>query len=124
MATIDYKVLPDSILLVQNRAKVDLPDIVETMLVDTQGKTIELPQVTVYRPYWVASVLLDQKLQQLVKAEGAEFRDLEYNVRALRQYQWSIDSSMGLSVPENTSEAYFANMPTRRRTKSVQLKLV
>lgn len=122
MTNYDYKIKTDCIAIVKDRARVQDSSILQTMLDDTSGKNSLA--IVVFRPYWVASVLLDQKLQQLEKAEGAEFRDLMYNVKALREYQWSVDSSMNLTVPENTSEAYFAYSRARRKTQSVNLLLV
>ena len=126
MAVVSYSDLQGSINLVKSRSKVLDTDLIETMLEDTAGYTQSLVYdplfvpVKIYRPYYIASVLLDQKLTQVIKAEGAEFRDLGNNVIALRNYQWALDSNLFLKVPDNTSESHFASL-SKKKMRSIPI---
>lgn len=119
MAAVDYKVLQQSIDFAKKLSRVLDNELVETTLRDTAGKDTD--DEVVYRPYWTAAVLLDSKLQQLVKAEGAEFRDLQYNVNALKERQWALDESLSLIVPIGTQRV---SVSSRARTKTVRRRLV
>lgn len=98
MATLDYSDSVDCAARVRERTGVDDQLLIDDILQDTAGK--DRAGNTVYRPYWAASVILDMKLNSLVSAEGATFRDVQQNIRALQLHQWSVDESLGTVVPQ------------------------
>lgn len=96
MPAFDYKNLQACVTRAQERSGVSDPDLISELLEDTAGR--DLSGNTVYRPYWVAAVLLDQKRRDVKTAEGATFRDVESNITAMKRHQWSIDEMLGTIV--------------------------
>lgn len=103
MAKVEYSDLESCKAFVQSRTRVLDDTLITTVLSDTVGKDKDGGDV--FRPYWASSVVLDLKLQQITKAEGAEFRDLQYNINALKEHQWTVDESLGLLVPAGTGRS-------------------
>lgn len=114
--TVDYTDEATAIDLVKKTARTLDEAQVKTLLSDTAGK--DKDGAVVYRPYYASAVLLDIKLQQIVKAEGAEFRDLAYNILALKEHQWSLDEGLGLVVPMGQGRQTATS--SRRRTTTVR----
>lgn len=97
MSTLDYKDLEACVARAIERSGVDNPALVRDFLTDTAG--LDFEKTPIYRPYWVAGILLDQRRNAIRSAEGASFREVENNIRALKEYQWTIDETLGTIVP-------------------------
>lgn len=118
----DFKVLPQAIARATERSGVTDAALIEEQLHLTAGKTPE--GETMYRPYWVAAELLDQRRQQIMAAEGATFRDVQLTIDALRRSQWGIDGQFKLTVPAGSSKAEVLGKTTQQRTRNGRSRLI
>ncbi len=119
----DYTSLPQSIARAQERSGVADTSLIEEVLRNTAGKRPE-DDTPVYRPYWAAAELLDQRRRDITAAEGAQFRNVKFNIDALRRMQWTIDHQMQLIVPFGTRRNDTRTGLAARKTVSGAVRVV
>ena len=100
--SLDYSSLPQCVARASERSGVTDEDAITDVLVVTAGK---LGSKVVYRVYWAAAMLLDQRLRQIKSAEGVTFRDVEAQVKSLKELQWITDAQLGIIGPKGTNRS-------------------
>jgi len=105
MSAPDYTDIDWSAARAQERSGVAETVLIKEQLYETSGKNAD--DKVIFRPYWVAADLLDQRRQQVTSGDGASFRDVEKNIDALRGHQWFLDESLGTQVPFALTRAGF-----------------
>lgn len=97
MAAVDFTDLSESSSLVAELAGVDAPSDVENLLTESAGThTGDSGDVTTYRPYLVAALILERALntRRLQEARGAVFDRATVTIRGLRRQQSAFDAAM------------------------------
>lgn len=119
----DYTSLSQSVARVQERSGVADTSLIEEILANTAGRRAEDP-TPVYRPYWAAAELLDQRRRDVTAAEGAQFRNVQFNIDALKRMQWTIDNRLQLIVPLGTGRTDTRVTSAGRRTVNGTVRVV